>query len=285
MRRFYVKLIVTFCTVCLTVLFFFSYTAWEAGQVDFSEKTVSFSNLPKSFDGLRVLQISDLHARFLDDESLWDRLLSERPDLTVFTGDTFDRDSDEEDLAAVGEIVRRFAQVSKVYYVGGNHETHEDLWERAVTVVTENGGEVLSDRAVSLSRENEEISVVGLRDPLRRQSPDPAQKTQRDLTVDALETLSGKTSDFSLLLAHRPEDVEWYSRYGFDLVLSGHTHGGQIRLPLLGAVFAPSQGFFPKYSAGEYQVGDTTLYVSRGLGGEHRLLCPPEVTLFTLKTA
>ena len=285
MRRFYTKLIVTLLSICFVVSVFFVYTSWEAEQVEFSEKTLSFSNLPSAFDGLRVLQISDLHARFLSDDAFWETLLAKKPDLTVFTGDTFDRHATQEDLERIGELVRRFSEISTVYFVGGNHEAQADLLERAVTVAEEGGAEFLSDCAVTYERDGETVTVMGLKDPKCRENPNFVRKTLRTQTLETLEGLSGEMDGFTLLLAHRPEDVDLYSRFDVELVLSGHTHGGQIRLPLLGAVFAPAQGFFPKYSAGEYRVADTTLYVSRGLGGEHRLLCPPEVTLFTLKTA
>lgn len=257
-------------------------SAWEVSHPEITEREIACASLPAAFDDLTVLQVSDLHGRYLSDEAFWDPILEKEPDLIALTGDVLSRGSDEAQVEALGALLERFAAVSPVYWVGGNHEAESELWERVSRVVEAAGGVALSDECVTLERDGASITVAGLRDPLRRTAP---FTTSEELTLYALGEMERSFSEFTLLLAHRPEDAEKYAEAGADVVLSGHTHGGQIRLPLVGALFAPTQGLFPEYSAGLYTLGDTQLYVSRGLGGDLRLFCRPEIAFLTLSCA
>ncbi len=258
---------------------------FEAEHFDVTETEIYSSELPLSFDSLRILQISDLHGKYLEDASFWDALFVKNPDLVAITGDILSRGMGEAEVEKVGNLIARLSRVCPVYYVGGNHEAQGGIWEMVVTAVRENGGEVLSDRAVTLEKNGEKITLLGLRDPARRTDPRIVQKSLREQTEIALnETIAG-AEDFTLLLAHRPEDVDFYSAAGVSVVLAGHAHGGQIQLPFVGALFAPSQGLFPKYSDGLYNVDGTQMYVSRGLGGDFRFLCPGEIGFVVLKCA
>lgn len=268
--------------VCACIILVGARGRFEAEQFEVTETEIVSADLPRSFDSLRILQISDLHGKHLVDEAFWEPLLSQKPDLIAITGDILSRGTGEAEVKLVGDLIARLVRVCPVYYVGGNHEAQGGIWEMVVTAVAENGGTVLSDRAVTLTKNGESISLLGLRDPARRTDPRKIQKTLREQTELAVRELASDTEEFTLLLAHRPEDVDLYSAAGFDVVLSGHAHGGQIHLPFIGALFAPNQGFFPKYSDGLYRVGETQMYISRGLGGDFRFLCPPEIGFITL---
>lgn len=259
---------------------------WEMSHPELTNLEITSDALPSSFDGFCVLQVSDLHGAFLQNDALWDEALAQKPDLIAITGDVVSRGATDEEIGKVAALVARLCEVAPVYYVGGNHEAQgELLWERTSTALIEKGAVKLSDECVLLERDGQTVNLIGLRDPFRRQSPSMVKMSFRRQTELALSELTGELEGFSLLLAHRPEDVDLYANAGIDVALTGHTHGGQIRLPFLGAVFAPMQGFFPAYSAGLYQVQETQMYVSRGLGGGFRFLCRPELNLVTLRCA
>ncbi len=265
---------------------FFAQANWELHHPELTEVEITCPDLPASFDGFRILQISDLHAYYLEDDAFWEEAMATSPDLIAITGDVVSRGATEEDLSGVQALLEKLSLVAPVYYVGGNHEAQKGLlWEETAEAVAAGGGIKLSDETLTLIRGKERITLMGLRDPFRRDHPDLVKISYRDQTLATLRELSAETEEFTLLLAHRPEDVDLYAEVGIDLALTGHTHGGQVRLPLIGAVFAPTQGVFPAYSAGLYEVGETQMYLSRGLGGFPRFLCRPELPVIELHCA
>ena len=140
---------------------------------------------------------------------------------------------------------------------------------------------VLENQAVSLDREGEYILLVGIEDPSFRLG-DEAESTARVLTE-----LLPDTGEYTVLLSHRPELFETYVNGDVDLVFSGHAHGGQVRLPLVGGLVAPHQGLFPKYDAGAFSEGNTTMLVSRGVGNSIapiRFNNRPEMILVVLQS-
>jgi len=236
---------------------------------------ISSQRLPEAFDGYRIAHVSDLHnAKFgPDNRTLLESLRQAQPDLIAITGDMIDsRNTDVEiALAFAAEAV----QIAPCYYVTGNHEARvpADFLElkRGLSAL---GVTVLQNEAVTLERAGETITLVGVDDPQFRGGSMDRQ----------LERLLPKDS-FSILLSHRPEYFETFVDHGVDLALSGHAHGGQIRLPFIGAVIAPNQGLFPEYTEGVYISGGTHMVVSRGIGNSvipFRFLNPPEVVLVVL---
>lgn len=252
--------------------------AIDSRNIDVTRFTVS--GAPEAFSGFKIAQISDLHnAEFgTDNQKLIDILKSEAPDAIVITGDLIDARRTNTEIAE--SFARRCMEIADCYYVPGNHEARlggtYDAFESALIA---DGVNVLRNGSVRIRKGMDAIRIVGVDDPAFAKASDA--KTNLDAALEALSS-----DDFTILLAHRPELIDEYSKWGIDLVLSGHAHGGQIRLPGIGGLYAPGQGFFPKYTSGNYTVGDTEMIVSRGIGNSAfplRVNDRPEVVIVTLK--
>lgn len=248
---------------------------WGNKAVQVSTYTVSSAKLPREFEGYRIAQVSDLHnAEFGPGQGrLLGRLREANPHMIALTGDLVD--SHKTDTALALDFARQAVAIAPTYYVTGNHEAWlgEGL-EPFLEQLEATGVIILRDRALELEHGGSSITLAGVDDPDAASAP----LSQR------LEGLVGK-EDYEILLAHRPESLKTYAGAGADLVLSGHAHGGQVRLPLVGGLVAPGQGLFPDYDAGVYQEGEMTLAVSRGLGNSLipvRVNNRPELVLLTL---
>ena len=268
----------------LLALFFLLLTAaviwviWSNVTVQLHYISVQSDRLPAAFDGAKIAQISDLHnASFgQDNQTLLELLRQTNPDIIAITGDLID--SRRTDVEVAARFVEQAVQIAPVYYVTGNHESripqaYAQLKERMQAA----GVQILSDRALYWEREGERVQLIGLDDPSFATSPGST-------TEQKLSTLQDK-SCYQILLSHRPELFDSYASAGIDLSLTGHAHGGQFRIPLVGGVFAPSQGFFPKYDAGLYWQGGRAMVVSRGIGQSVipvRLNNCPEIVLVEL---
>lgn len=234
--------------------------------------TIADDNLPESARGYRIAHISDLHNTEFGpgNRRLLALLEKQKPDLIAITGDLIDSRRTKPEVAL--NFAEKAAAIAPCYYVTGNHESRLPAFSQLEQQLTAVGVTVLRGQAVTLDNG---ITVAGLDDPAF---------TGYEIFSETLSQLSGE--GFTLLLSHRPEYFDLYCRAGFRLVLSGHVHGGQFRIPFLGGLLAPGQGFSPKYDAGLFTDGQTNLAVSRGLGNSvfpFRLLNPPEVILITLE--
>ena len=211
---------------------------------------------------LTVMLLADHHATRYGkaQERLLAKIHAEKPDLILMAGDMIDDLRKPEQALALFRGLRQYP----CYYVLGNHENRRtDLDEMAKTVA-DTGVHLLSDELVRVELEGGSLLIGGLEDPSRRSSIGPTD-TQKAAWAKAFAP-AADSRDYSVLIAHRPEHIDLYASFGFDLVVSGHTHGGQWRIPcLLNGVWAPGQGFFPKIAGGVYHRGRTTLVLSRGL--------------------
>lgn len=234
------------------------------------------SKLAQAFDGFRIVQISDLHnASFgFDNKNLLQKIKKLEPDIIVITGDIVDANHTNVDVAV--DFAREAAKVCPAYYITGNHEDwlEEDEKELLIAQLREAGVICLEDEVIQIERDKSSFFLIGLNDASLIGG-----------------TLSGLVSDLGedelkILLAHEPQYLERYSKCHVDLVLSGHAHGGQFRLPFVGGLVAPNQGFFPEYTEGTHTEGDTTMIISRGLGNSIipvRLFNLPEIVCVDLK--
>ena len=252
---------------------------WQNASVVHPRKVISDFRLPKAFDGFSILHLSDLHfgrSSVARRQAL--SLKYGRPDLIAVTGDLLDCDAPEY-LQAAADWVRRAVNIAPVYFVPGNHEARAGKRYPTIKARLEQAGAVLlEDRGLLLRRREEAVGLFGIRDPRFFES-------EKEYSA-ALHRLSRAKPDFSILLSHRPERLAQYAGEGFSLVLSGHAHGGQVRLPGIGGLYAPGQGIFPRYTAGVHSREDTRMAVSRGIGNcRHcpRLFNRPEAATLVLR--
>lgn len=254
--------------VCLLV--FVSWVIWGNVTVGLNQVTIVQSNLPDGFDGYRIAHVSDLH-----NSVLWEKALAKlklaAPDIICITGDLVDSNRTDVDVALA--FAAEAVKIAPCYYVPGNHEgrLQAAVYTQLLDGLNVLGVTVLEDEEVFLTRSDDTISLVG------RAWCQPNR-------VGGLSDFGG----YCLLLSHHPEYFVDYVAAGYDLVLAGHIHGGQFRIPFLGGLYAPNQGLFPEYDGGLYASGDTTMYISRGIGNSVfpvRLNNRPEVVLITLVSA
>ena len=242
-----------------------------------TEHSYESNKIPENFDGFRITQVSDLHDGLFGNkqEHLVEKVENTKPDVIFITGDIID--SNRYNLEQSLDAVRQFVDIAEVYYVIGNHEVATNQVEEIYEALSEIGVHVMSNTSLTLTIEGESINVVGIEDPLNGLS------TQTMLNKAFKKA---NTDLFTILLAHRPEEFNNYVQNQVDLVFSGHAHGGQIRIPGIGGLVAPSQGLFPKYTAGTFEEDVTTMNVSRGLGNSKfpfRIFNLPEIISVELK--
>lgn len=225
---------------------------------------VCSNGIPEAFDAYKIVQISDLHDAQIgeNNEKLIAMTAEAEPDCIVLTGDFVDssRFHPELSLSVAGALVK----IAPVYYVSGNHEAiiPDEDYQALTDGLRALGVCVLEDESAELTRDGQSIRLIGLTDIGFHPG---TLEEKKDALRTALSALLPE-NEFSVTLAHRPELMDVYTECGAPLVLSGHAHGGQIRLPGIGGLIAPGQGLFPKYTEGKYEENGTTLVVSRGVG-------------------
>lgn len=265
----------------LSVLILIIY--WGNTTVGVTQYTIVSDKIPTDFNQYKIVQLSDLHdAKFGNNHlELVKKVKMIAPDVIFITGDFID--SNRYNLEQSLLLIEGLQGVVPMYYVTGNHEIATNDTERIKNALEKLGVRILSDEAeiVTLD-EDSAIVLAGIEDPLSSYLDD-------DEAVAASMNRAFKDVPddmFKLLLSHRPEQFEVYAERGIDVVFSGHAHGGQFRIPGLGGLVAPGQGFFPTYTSGVYHKGDSRMVVSRGLGNSIipiRIFNRPEIVVVTLK--
>jgi uncharacterized protein len=261
------------------------YCYWDTNNIQVERFEYISPKVPQEYNGFTIVQISDLHNKKFGakQEILLDKINFLEPDAIFVTGDLIDRRHYDLDAAMV--FIKGAVKIAPVYYVSGNHEAWSGHYMNIKKKLTEAGVIILDDRKVALTKAGYSISLYGLSDP------DFSTKTYREGTnttkVKKLLKAWQKDQHFKILLSHRPELISMYAYTNMDLVFSGHAHGGQLRLPIIGPIVAPDQKIFPKYTDGKYVKKQTTMFVSRGLGNSlipFRFLNRPEILVVTLGT-
>ena len=239
------------------------WTIWGNITVGVTRYRISSDRLPDTFDDYKIIVISDLHnAQFGRDNSQITKIIKkEHPDMIAITGDLVDSNKTNIDTAIA--LVHKLMQIAPCYYVTGNHEAWigSKFSELEEKLLDENV-HILHDQVIKLEKGGQTVQIAGLDDPDFTDRDSTLQQSMLQTKLNQMN-LSG---EYCILLSHRPETFEAYVMEHIDLVLSGHAHGGQFRLPFIGGIVAPNQGLFPKYDAGIYTKNNTTMIVSRGIG-------------------
>ena len=241
-------------------------------RIDFEHRSVE-----QEFDGFRILHLSDLHNKeFGLNQSILIEITQENnPDLIAITGDILNRGRFDKTLQYIKEAVK----VAPVFFTSGNHEYYSKQYNFIKDRLVNAGAKVLDNRIEEISINNKVLSIIGVRDASFFKNKEAFNNT--------ITALCDKAKGFRLMLTHKPHLIDAYQNSGADLVLSGHAHGGQVRLLFVGGLYAPGQGIFPRYTSGLYRLKNgVSMIVNRGLGDSQfpwRINNPPHVIVITLK--
>ena len=280
--------------VLLIVIALLVFCSYQNRDLETTYDTYKAEQLGADLEGYRIVQISDLHnVKFgKNNQKLVDRIRECEPDMIVLTGDLVDSNHTNVDRAV--QFVDEIVKICPVYYVTGNHEywLEKSEYDELMDGLVSAGVVILDNQVVEISRGDAKFRLVGLDDRsladgtlealLSDESIRNNQAEQKEETADNED--SGE-KELTVVLAHEPQYLARYAGTGVDLVLSGHAHGGQFRLPFVGGIVAPDQGFLPEYTAGEYYMNGTEMIVSRGLGNSVipvRLFNYPEIVCVDL---
>ena len=266
MKKHMVLIIFSSLIILLGILFFAS-----------SKLTTTYYNyesdrVPESFDGARIVQLSDIHCKRFgkDNEELIRTINAQDPDIILITGDCIDQN--HHDLTPLEQLFAGIQDTAPIYAISGNHECDDpNLYGQLIALYNKYGITDLDDKEILWSKGGSSISIKGLGAFENKLNWDNDFMKRQDENV------------FSILLDHYPQ-LNRLAWYGYDIILSGHVHGGVIRLPYVGGLIGNNGDFFPEYDGGEYKIGDSTMYVSRGLGSTviPRINNNPEVVVITL---
>ena len=279
------KRIIVFAVVATILLGLIIWTAWGNTALELNHYTISSDRLPEAFDGYRIAHVSDLHNTEMgkDNEKLLDMLQEADPDIIAITGDIIDSRNTDIDVAL--QFTKDAMEIAPCYYVTGNHEARVSEYDELKEGMIELGVAVLEDVHINLEQSGETISLLGVNDPSFQ--TDYLFGDSETVMQSKLHEITNEEDTYTILLSHRPELFEVYTESKVDLVLSGHAHGGQFRLPFVGGLVAPNQGLFPKYDAGLYTEENTNMIVSKGIGNSilpFRFNNRPEVILIELQS-
>ena len=247
-------------------------------RIQLSRYELSFADLPESFDGCRIVHISDLHGMSFgrDNRRLAELIRRQQPDIIAYTGDIAGA---EGDLSAVEPLLKELEGLCPAYYVNGNHEWADGCVEEIEALMERYGVRCLSNEIELLYQGEDSIAIIGAEDPNGRAD----MMTPWELSLQAGELYSGK---FMLWLAHRNDYIKMYPDIGTDLILSGHAHGGIVRLPFVGGLLNVNRSLGAEYESGLYYSGHYIMEVSRGLGNSipiPRFFNRPELVTIELR--
>ena len=276
------KFIVLAAIVAILILLII-WIAYGNTDLEIYKYNVKSEDIPSEFDNFKIVQISDLHnAEFGENnEKLLLMLKQADADIIAITGDMIDSRNTDIDVAI--SFAQKAVNIAPVYYVNGNHESRVlGEYEKLKQGLTDVGVNILENSSADITIGDETISLIGINDPTFRM--DIVDDTMEQNIAHQLVNVIPDNDNYKVLLAHRPEYFDVYAG-NVDLVLSGHAHGGQFRIPFIGGLVAPGQGFFPEYYEGSHIKENTEMIVSRGIGNSiipFRINNKPEIIVAEL---
>ncbi len=273
-------------TIFIIAVAFIIYFIVDTKKLETTEHVIYSERLPDQFDGFRITFLSDLHqAEFSENqENLIKQVEATDPDIIVVGGDVVSALPETFDKTTF--FFNAMANIAPLYYTPGNHESHDGSFYKMLSYLNDIDMKVLFNQTDTLTIGSQSIDIIGLRDP--GFAPDiKINKTAVIAERELKSLVPVAPENFSVLISHRPDYYEIYEQSKLDVVLTGHAHGGQLRVPFIGALVAPGQGLFPKYTDGVHYFNDTAMVISRGLGVSDllpiRTFNRPEVVLVVLR--
>lgn len=288
MYKIVLVLICIFILICL-------YINYNINTLEIAKYTVKNKKISKDFDGYNIVQISDLHSKSFgkNNEKLLEKIKSLNPDIVVITGDLVDGENNNYNIAL--DFMKQLTKLYKVYYIIGNHEQkalikkYKDEYIKYFDELNKIDFINLDNDKAEVNKGNSKINIYGLTIPYSCYKYLFENKEITTIDREFLEQELGNLNkdEFNILLAHTPFYFDEYEKWGADLTLCGHVHGGVVRLPFVGGLLSPDRKFFPKYDLGKYEKNNSTMLVSKGLGGSKvliRINCKPEIVSIKLKS-
>ncbi|WP_343002744.1 metallophosphoesterase [Intestinibacter bartlettii] len=270
------------------------YIKYNVNTLEVTKYVVENKKVPKEFDGYNIVQISDLHSKLFgeNNKKLIQKIKSLNPDIVVVTGDLIDGENNNYNVAL--DFMKEISKLYRVYYIIGNHEQkslikkYKDEYKDYFNKLHQIDFVNLDNNKVEIVKGESNINLYGLTVPYSCYKYLFDNQETTSIDINFLEEKLGKVDreQFNILLAHTPFYFDEYEKWGADLTLCGHVHGGIVRLPIVGGLLSPDRKFFPKYDLGEYTKNKSTMIVSKGLGGSKVLIrvnCKPEIVNIKLK--
>lgn len=270
-------------TLLLLIIF---WTLWGNTAIELNQYTITNEKIPNSFNDYRIALVTDLHNDEMGEDNikLIEILSKANPDMIAIVGDIVDCHDTNIHIAV--NFATEATQIAPTYYVTGNHEAFIEEYTQLENSLISAGVTIMHNKSTELVKDGEFIHLIGVNDPSF--TVDYFTGDSASALDSVLNELSLKNDTFKLLLSHRPELFDIYVKHDIDLILSGHAHGGQFRLPFLGGLYSPNQGLLPKYDAGLFTKNNTTMIVSRGIGNSAfpiRFNNRPEIILIKLQSS
>ena len=270
-------------TVAAVLILLIIWIAYGNTDLEINKFNIKSENIPAEFDNFRIVQVSDLHNSEFgeNNEKLITMLKKADADIIAITGDMIDSRNTNVDVALT--FVKEAVKIAPTYYVNGNHESRvPEEYEKLQKGLVEAGVTILENSSADITIGDETITLIGINDPTFRM--ELVDDTMEQNIAHQLVNVIPDNDNYKVLLAHRPEYFDVYAG-NVDLVLSGHAHGGQFRIPFIGGLVAPGQGFFPEYYEGSHIKENTEMIVSRGIGNSiipFRINNKPEIIVAEL---
>ena len=279
-----ISMIIIISLIIIVLIIIYLY--FENNAIQITNIDVKDPIIPNSFNDFKIVHISDLHNKEFgkNQQNIIAKIKEINPDIIVITGDIID--SYDTNVQISADFINGISKIAPVYYVTGNHESRIlDDYVSLKTQMQTAGIHVLENEFITISNGNDKINIIGMNDP----SFDFLKltgSTDEEIVATNLNGLTEDLKGYNILLSHRPELIDIYASFNINLVFSGHAHGGQIRIPFIGGIIAPNQGLFPIYTSGLYEVKNTKMVVSRGLGNSAfpiRINNRPEIVVVRFK--
>ena len=264
-------------------------------KIETIQYIVTNEKIPQEFENFTIAHISDLHNKSFGKNNI--KLIKEidkiNPEVVFITGDIIDGENKNFHVAL--NLLNDLTKKYKVYYITGNHEQkalikkYKELYKDYFKQLKNIPAVYLDNEKIQIKKGNSHINVYGLTIPFKcyKYLFDKDKNTDLDQGFLTENLHDINRNEYNVLLPHTPFYFDEYEKWGADLILAGHVHGGIIRLPFVGGLLSPNRHFFPKYDLGKYDKNNSTMIVTKGLGGSKvlvRINCKPEVVKIILKS-